>query len=74
VVPETRLCADHARQIQKYGGEFIVTASQERTSKSGSPKHNYGGVTTSKSRNHGVLEKLRDDWEQTNSAERRGDQ
>jgi hypothetical protein len=63
-VPETRLCSTHAHQIQKYGGEFIVTATQERTSKAGSLKHNYGGVTTSKKRNEQALAKLRDEYEQ----------
>jgi hypothetical protein len=63
-VPETRLCTEHAQQIQKYGGEFIVTAAQERTSKAGSLKHNYGSVTTSKTRNHAALERLRDAYEQ----------
>jgi hypothetical protein len=62
-LPETRLCSDHARKIQKYGGEFIVTATQERTSKAGSLKHNYGSVTTSKTRNHEAIEKLRAEYE-----------
>lgn len=60
VVPETRLCTEHARQIQTMGGEFIVTATAERTSKAGSLKHNYGSVTTSKTRNHRAIEALRD--------------
>jgi hypothetical protein len=63
-VSETRLCSAHAHQIQKYGGEFIVTATQERTSKAGSLKHNYGGVTTCKKRNEQALAKLRDEFEQ----------
>jgi hypothetical protein len=61
-VPDTRLCAEHARQVQKYGGEFIVTATQERTSKAGSLKHNYGSVTTSKRRNQEAIEKLREEY------------
>jgi len=64
VVPETRLCSEHAKQIQKMGGEFIVTATQERTSKAGSLKHNYGSVTTSKTRNHQAIEKLRDVYQE----------
>jgi hypothetical protein len=60
ILPETRLCTDHARQIEKYGGEFKVTSHLERTSKEGSLKRNYGGVTTSKTRNHEALRKLRD--------------
>jgi hypothetical protein len=63
LVPETRLCAEHARQIQKFGGEFIVVATQERTSKAGSLKHNYGSVTTSKTRNHKAIARLRDEYE-----------
>ncbi len=62
-VPETRLCADHAQQILKFGGEFIVTATQERTSKTGSLKLNYGSVTTSKTRNQKALDKLRDEFD-----------
>ena len=58
-VPETRLCTEHARQIQKYGGEFLVTSSQERTSKPGSLKRNYGGVDIKKVRNSLAIEKLR---------------
>lgn len=35
---------------------------QERTSKPGSLKHNYGGVTTSKTRNVKAIERLRDEF------------
>src|SRR4026209_1230650 len=59
-MPDTRLCGEHARQIQEFGGEFIMTAEQERTSKAGSLKINYGGVSTSKTRNHAALERLRE--------------
>ena len=62
-IPETRLCTEHGREIQKYGGEFIVSASQERTSKPGSLKLNYGGVSTSKERNDEAIERLRDEYE-----------
>ena len=62
VMPETRLCTEHAREIEKYGGEFIVTAEQERTSKPGSLKLNYGGVSTSKKRNVDAVQRLRDDY------------
>ena len=61
-VPDTRLCTEHARAVQKFGGEFIVSAEQERTSKPGSLKHNYGGVTTSKTRNIKAIERLRDEF------------
>ena len=63
VLPETRLCTEHARKIGKYGGEFKVTMSQERLSKPGSLKRNYGGVSTSKTRNHDAIEKLRTDYQ-----------
>jgi hypothetical protein len=61
-LPDTRLCAEHARQIQKFGGEFIVTATQERTSKPGSLKRNYGSVSTSKRRNLEAIERLREKY------------
>jgi hypothetical protein len=62
-LPETRLCLAHAQQIQKYGGEFILTATQERTSKPGSLKRNYGGISTSQRRNHEGIERLREEYE-----------
>ena len=34
VVPETRLCVDHARMIVKHGGEFVVTGTQARIDQS----------------------------------------
>ena len=61
-VPDTHLCMQHAEEIQRYGGEFLVTAEQERTSKQGSLKHNYGGVSTSKTRNVAGIEDLRNDY------------
>lgn len=62
LIPDTRLCTGHAHEIQKYGGEFIVSAEQERTSKAGSLKLNYGGVATSRRRNVEAVQKLRDDY------------
>jgi hypothetical protein len=38
VKPETRLCVKHAHMIEKYGGEFIVTATQASLGKDGSLK------------------------------------
>jgi len=58
-VSDTRLCNEHARLIEKYGGEFIRVSSQERTSKAGSLKRNYGGVTPKKTRNEKGLAQLR---------------
>jgi len=62
ILPDTHLCCDHARKIAKFGGEFTITAVRERTSKAGSLKKNYGGVTPSKRRNHRALEQLRDEY------------
>ncbi len=68
-IPATRLCAAHGRQIQQYGGEFIVSASQERTSKQGSLKLNYGGITTTSTRNEAALNKLLDEYEKQQHTE-----
>ncbi|WP_425400730.1 hypothetical protein [Aeoliella sp.] len=66
---DTRLCTKHGREIQQFGGEFRVVATQERSSKAGSLKINYGGVATSKERNTEAIEKLRDAYElETHSA------
>ena len=62
ILPDTHLCCDHAKKIAKFGGEFTITAVRERTSKAGSLKKNYGGVTPSKRRNHRALEQLRDEY------------
>jgi hypothetical protein len=62
--PETRLCPVHAEQIRKFGGEFIVTLTEESLSKRGSMKGNRGDVAvSSKVRNHAAIEKLRDEYE-----------
>jgi hypothetical protein len=59
---ETRLCREHARQVEKYGGEFVLTATQERTSKPGSLKRGYGSVLTSRRRNHEAVARLREEY------------
>jgi hypothetical protein len=69
-VPETRLCTDHARAVEKLGGEFIVTATPERTSKPGSLKKNYGSFTTQKTRNKEAIEKLRDEYQRGREQEK----
>jgi hypothetical protein len=63
VLPETRLCTEHAKKMAKYGGEFKMTLTQERISKVGSLKRNYGGVTPSQTRNTSGIEKLRTDYQ-----------
>ena len=63
-LPETRLCTKHGAEIAEFGGEFIMRASQERTSKQGSMKLNYGGISTTKTRNEDGIEQLRDRYEQ----------
>ena len=61
-VPDTRLCAEHARKIEKHGGEFIRTMVQERTSKASSLKRSYGSASIHKTRNYEALEKLRAEY------------
>src|SRR5438067_13682835 len=62
-LPETRLCLTHAKLIEKYGGEFKISATQERTSKPGSLKRNYGGISTTSTRNTSAVERLRQEYE-----------
>lgn len=62
-IPETRLCTRHAREIARYGGEFIVTSATESLGKVGSLKKNYGGISTQKTRNKTAVDKLRRDYE-----------
>jgi hypothetical protein len=64
VVPETRLCVEHAKQVTKYGGEFRLIGTQASLGKSGSLKKNYGDVSVEKSRNTEALRKLREEYEQ----------
>ena len=47
VMPETQLCVHCSQAV---GGEFIMIAIPERTSKQGSLKLNYGGCTFKKVR------------------------
>ncbi len=60
IVPETRLCVEHARQVVQFGGEFKATATQTSIGKSGSLKKNYGDVTVERWRNTEALRKLRE--------------
>jgi hypothetical protein len=61
-LPDTKLCIEHARQIEKYGGEFKLSATAETTSKVGSLKKNYGGINVSKSRNGKAVQKVLQDY------------
>jgi hypothetical protein len=67
-IPATRLCTKHGHEIEKYGGEFTLSASQERTSKQGSLKLNYGGITTKTTRNEKALNRLLDEYEKQQMA------
>jgi hypothetical protein len=62
-LPDTRLCGPHAEEIERYGGEFKLSSKQERTSKAGSLKINYGGVATKKTRNNAAMARLREAYE-----------
>jgi hypothetical protein len=64
VVPETRLCVEHARMIGQYGGEFLVIGTQANLGKSGSLKKNYGDVSIDKKRNTEALRKLREAYDE----------
>ena len=64
VVPETRLCVQHAKMASKYGGEFIVTGTQSSLGKVGSLKKNYGDIAIDKKRNTEAMRKLHEDHEQ----------
>lgn len=63
-IPETRLCAEHARLIARHGGEFTLSSTQESLGKAGSLKRNYGGITPSMSRNTKAVEALRREHEE----------
>jgi hypothetical protein len=65
LLPETRLCVEHARKIARFGGEFLVTLSQTSLGKGGSLKKNYGDVSIHKKRNSEALQKLREEYEQS---------
>ena len=62
-IRQTRLCTEHGREIQKYGGEFIMSSTQEKTSKEGSLKKNYGGISTRLRRNERAIAQLKDDYD-----------
>ena len=62
-IPATRLCTRHGREIQQYGGEFSLSATREITSKQGSLKLNYGGISTYSTRNEDALSRLIDEYE-----------
>ena len=62
-VPQTCLCIEHAKAMQKYGGEFTLSGSYETISKQGSLKLNYGGINVTKTKNIYAIEKLRQDYD-----------
>ena len=68
-VPDTRLCVEHARMIGKYGGEFLITATQASLGKGGSLKKNYGDVSIGKRRNSEALRKLQEEHERIRGEE-----
>ena len=58
-VPQTRLCAEHAREVVKYGGEFRATATAAGTGQ----KTGRGVVAVHQVRNAEALDKLRAEYE-----------
>jgi len=71
-LPATRLCSEHAKAAGKFGGEFTLSHKTEVTSKQGSLKKNYGGVSTSQRRNNKAVEKLKDEYRKRNDGQRHG--
>lgn len=69
LLADTRLCTEHARQITKYGGEFVVTGTQASLGKGGSLKKNYGDVSIQKRRNTEALQRLREEYERSRESE-----
>ena len=61
-IPGTRLCIQHGKEIQKFGGEFKTSAADERTSKQGSMKINYGGIATTSARNDDAIDQLVEEY------------
>lgn len=68
VIPATRLCQAHGQMIRQFGGEFIIRAREDKTSKENSLKKNYGGVTTRLSRNDEAVVRLRRAYQTANAA------
>jgi hypothetical protein len=66
-IPETILCTQHAHEIAQFGGEFVTRVSHDKTSKPGSLKKNFGGVTTKKFHNDIAIRKLRAKYEDQRS-------
>ena len=67
-----RTCRGHSRHTplyetwprnRKVRRRVYANASQERTSKQGSLKLNYGGITTKSTRNEKALNRLLDEYE-----------
>jgi hypothetical protein len=63
--PATRLCAEHAREIAKYGGEFRTKATTEGTG----AKTGIGVVAIDQTRNNEAIEKLRAAYEESQSGQ-----
>ena len=63
LLPNTRLCIEHAREMDKLGGEFQLRAASTSLGKAGSLKKNYGDVTAVQRRNTEGLRKLREKHE-----------
>lgn len=63
VLPETRLCTTHGQQIAKYGGEFLLTATQSSLGKDGSLKKNYGDVSVRQKRTADGVRKLIEEYD-----------
>jgi hypothetical protein len=59
--------ARYRRYSLGFGGEFLITAHHEQTSKPGSLKRNYGGVDITRQRNTEAINGLRAEYERLQS-------
>ncbi len=64
-VPKSKLCLTHAIKAEAYGGEYRLIWRQERTSKAGSLKLNYGSVIPKSVRNPSAVERVRLEYEES---------
>lgn len=65
-IPETGLCMEHSKRASELGGEFILVPGVELTSKQGSLKKNYSGISGfGKFINEDVIDILRKEYDTT---------
>jgi hypothetical protein len=63
VLPETRLCIEHGKQIARYGSEFLLIGTQSSLGEDGSMKKNYGDVSVRQKRNAEGVRRLIEEYD-----------